>query len=203
MTSRETVYADRTIAAYRAHARTAIADWAAGRHPSAFLRRFAHALPGRGRILDYGCGIGRDLAWLARRGFRVEGMDGTLEFVLEARRRCPHTQIAHARFETWPIPAGRYDGIWCHAALIHVPPVVLRRRLEPLRDGLVPGGLLGLTLAWGRRKGIAPKDWIPGRYLAGYTTAEALALLKGWTVREGRVAAHDGRQGRWIQIIVQ
>lgn len=190
-----------TLAAYARRAGTAIADWRGIRSPSRFLRRFAAGLPPKARVLDYGCGIGLELAWLRRQGCRVEGVDGTPAFVTEARRRNPGVPIHEARFETWPMPAGRYDGIWGQAALIHVPPEELRRQLMKLRQGLRPGGLLGITLAWGRARGHTRYDWIPGRYLAAYSKAEAAALVRDWTVRELSVTSHDGRHGRWIHVL--
>ena len=200
-------YADRTIAAYRVHAGKASRNWArSGRRPSLFLRRFASELAAahqrRGAsILDYGCGTGVEAAWLRSRGFHVEGVDGTLEFVLEARRRCPGARIQHARFEGVPLPQQAYDAVWCNAALIHVPPEELRRQLEKLKQSVKSGGLLGLTLAWGRAKRFFPKDWIPGRYLAAYSKREAEALLRGWKLKSAAVASGDGRSGRWIQIL--
>ena len=195
-----TAYADRTIAAYRVHARKAARSWAKIK-PSRFLRRFAAELPPGGRILDYGCGTGVDMAWLRARGFRVEGIDGTLEFVLEARRRCPGARILYSRFETVLLQPARYDGIWCNAALIHVPPQELACQLEKIRKALKPGKLLGMTLAWGRAKRFLCGDWIPGRYLAAYAKGEAAALLCGWSGRRLAVTAGDGRAGRWIQIL--
>lgn len=194
---------DPTLAAYRRHAGAAIANWRRFRRPSAFLRRFAQRLPSGGLVLDYGCGIGTDLAWMRGRGLRVEGLDGTPAFVREARRRCPGVPVRLARFETAVLPGARYDGIWCHAALIHVAPDGLRRQVRRLRDALRPAGPLGITLAWGRRKGLTARDWLPGRYIAGYTLPEALAYFDGWAVRHAAVVSHDGRQGRWIQLVCE
>lgn len=195
-------YAERTIAAYRVHAEKAAGNWGRKKwKPSKFLRRFAAALPAGGRVLDYGCGTGVEMAWLKEQGFQVEGIDGTLEFVLEARARCPGAQVVHGRFETARLEAGRYDGIWCNAALIHVPPLEAVRQLEKLKAALRPGGLLGLTLAWGRIRGFLRRDWIPGRYLAAYSKLEAGELMKGWKVRWSGVVARDGRAGRWIQFL--
>jgi len=201
MSSPFLVYDDPTLAAYRRHAEKAIANWGRSPRPSRFLRRFAQALPPGGRVLDYGCGIGTDLAWLQRHRLRVEGLDGSQVFVREAQRRCPGVRIIHARFETARVPPARYHGIWCHAALIHVPPEALRQQLARLRQALRPGGLLGLTLAWGRRKGLTQRDWIPGRYIAAYTKVEALGVLRSWRILDCRVISHDGRTGRWIQIL--
>ena len=52
-----------------------------GRFPTAFV-------PG-GRVLDRGCGSGRDLAELGRQGFQPFGLDGTLEFVQLAQEFHP------------------------------------------------------------------------------------------------------------------
>jgi SAM-dependent methyltransferase len=199
--SKPRAYAERTIAAYRVHAEKAIREWGRRRKPSRFLKRFASLLPLGGRVLDYGCGTGEEMAWLRGRGFQVEGVEGALEFVLAARRRCPGIRILHARFERVPLPPARYDGVWCNAALIHVPPSELARQLEKLETALKPAGWLGLTLAWGRAKQFLRRDWIPGRYLAAYTQAEALALLKGWKVSWRKTMTGDGRSGRWIQIL--
>lgn len=196
-------YAERTIAAYRVHAGEAIRSWSRARMPSRFLRRFAGLLPPGGWVLDYGCGIGTDLAWLIWRGFRAEGIDGTLEFVDEARRRCPGAEVRHARFEAVRLQEGAYDGIWCSAALIHVPPEGLADQLEKLRQALKPGSWLALTLAWGQAKGFIRGDWIPGRYVAGYSKAEALKRLGGWVVQSANVVTGESRRGRWIHILAQ
>lgn len=197
------LYAERTIAAYRVHAGEAIRSWAKARTPSRFLRRFAGLLPPGGRVLDYGCGIGTDLAWLRRKGFQVEGIDGTLEFVEEARRRCPGAGIRHARFEGVRLQPGAYDGIWCSAALIHVPPEALAEQLGKLRAALKAGGRLGLTLAWGRKAGFIRGDWIPGRYVAGFRRDQAMERLGGWVVQSVSVVSGESRRGRWIQIFAQ
>lgn len=190
-----------TLIAYQRYAQKAIADWRKIRSPSRFLRRFADALPPRARVLDYGCGIGLELAWLRARGFLVEGLDGTPAFLREARRHNPGVRFTCARFETAALPAGRHNGLWCQAALIHVPPEELRRQLVKLRQGLTRGGLLGMTLAWGQARGLTQYDWIPGRYLAAYSKSEAAAFFAGWTIRHLAVTAHDGRHGRWIELL--
>lgn len=201
--SRAEAYADRTVAAYRMRAGEAARNWSRIRVSSPFLREFAGLLPPGARVLDYGCGTGQELAWLARRGFRAEGVDGTLEFVLRARKLCPQAKVLHARFEAVPLGREAYGGVWCNAALIHVPPEEMAAQLEKLRRALSPGGWLALTLAWGSKKGFLRRDWIPGRYMACYSRAETAALLEGWEVRSMKVVSKGGRRGRWIRLLAQ
>ena len=194
-------YSDRTVAAYRWKAEEAIRNWEKSWKPSRFLKRFAAALPPRGKVLDYGCGIGTDLAWLKGQGFGVEGIDGTAEFVEEARKRCPGVTVSLERFERVRLASRSRDGIWCNAALIHVPPETLKIELAKLGAALKAGGWLGLTLAWGSASGYSREDWIPGRYIVGYSKQALEPLFLGWKVRELRVTSGDTRKGRWIQVL--
>lgn len=195
--------ADATLAAYRYHAREVIRNWKRHPGPSKFLKRFAARMKPGQAVLDYGCGIGTDLAWFVRWGLRAEGVDGTFDFVQEARKRNPTVRVIHGRFEVVSLGVGRYDGVWCNAALIHVPPPVLRKELKKLAAALRPGGILGITLAWGRVRGEIPRDWIPGRYLCGFTKGEAARLFRGWAVERIAVVSGDGRAGRWIQLLAR
>ncbi len=194
-------YAERTIAAYRWKAGEAIANWGAFKRPSRFLKRFARALPGEGSVLDYGCGIGGDMAWLISQGFRVEGLDGVLEFVEEARKRCPGARVAHARFERIELAPERYDGVWANASLIHVPAEELVNQLKKLKAALKPGGVAGVTLAWGSARGFVEDSWIPGRFVIGYSKEKAAWFFRQWDVKELNVTSNTVRRGRWIEIL--
>ncbi len=57
--------------------------------PSALADRFAGAFTPGGRVLDIGCGSGRDLAELVRQGFQPYGIDSTAEFVQLAQQYHP------------------------------------------------------------------------------------------------------------------
>ncbi len=201
--SAERTFADRTLQAYGTYAGLAIENWEKNAKPSAFLRRFVRALPPRAHVLDYGCGIGTELAWMKGCGLAVEGIDGTAVFIKEARRRLKGVPLRCVKFEDAALSQQAYDGVWCNASLIHVPPREFADQLPKLQAALKPSGLLGMTLAWGNKKGFAENDWIPGRYIAGYTRTEAAHFFRQWAVRDLRVTTHDGRSGRWIQILAE
>ncbi len=195
-------YAERTIAAYRWKAGEAIENWGKFKRPSRLLARFAKGLPKGASVLDYGCGIGADMAWLQAQGFRVEGLDGVLEFVEETRRRCPGARVAHARFERIELPKRKFNGIWSNAALIHVPEEELQRQLNKLKGALKLGGLAGITLAWGSAKGFLEGDcWIPGRFVVGYSKNKAAWFFRDWDMKELNVTSNNVRKGRWIEIL--
>ncbi|MBX3187844.1 MAG: class I SAM-dependent methyltransferase [Labilithrix sp.] len=93
------------------------------------------------RILDFGCGPGRDVAYFSSLGHHVVGLDGAARFVEMARA---HTgcEILHQSFYRLSLGSSRFDGIFANASLFHVPQSELARVLGELREALAPRGVL-------------------------------------------------------------
>lgn len=93
------------------------------------------------RILDFGCGPGRDLVSFLERGHQPVGLDGTLAFVEMARRQSG-VEVWHQNFLALDLPSDDFDGVFANATLFHVPTSELGRVLAELRRCLRPGGVL-------------------------------------------------------------
>jgi SAM-dependent methyltransferase len=91
--------------------------------PSPLAHRFAESFSSEGRILDIGCGSGRDLAQLHKQGFRPYGVDGTEEFVQLAQILHPELKgrVVQGLLPDLPTPfGGEFDGVLCCAVLMHI-----------------------------------------------------------------------------------
>jgi len=111
------------------------------------------------RILDFGCGPGRDLKTFAALGHSVVGLEGAARFAEMAR--------AHSGCEVWQqdflrlaLPEAHFDGIFANASLFHVPAQELPRVLRELQATLKPGGVLFCSNPRGRDE----EGWNGGRY---------------------------------------
>lgn len=93
------------------------------------------------RLLDFGCGPGRDLVALSALGHRLTGLDGSAELVRMARAHSGCTVLEQSFFEL-DLGAARFDGVFANASLFHVPRALLPRVLGELQVSLVPGGVL-------------------------------------------------------------
>ena len=123
----------------------------------ALLRHLRGAPPLR--ILDFGCGPGRDLAAFRALGHEPIGLEGSLRLAAMARE--------HSGREVWvqdflalELPAGCFDGVFANASLFHVPRQELPRVLSELHAALKPGGVLFTSNPRGNNE----EGWNRGRY---------------------------------------
>jgi SAM-dependent methyltransferase len=76
------------------------------------------------RVLDLGCGSGRDLDALIQAGFDGFGVNGSPEMIREAIRHFPHL-AERIMVDELPllktITDHSYEGILCSAVLMHLP----------------------------------------------------------------------------------
>ncbi len=112
---------------------------------SAAARHFQEVFETGGRILDVGCGSGRDLHALVEAGFDAGGVDACEALLTEAKRRYPALADRLWR-DSLPnlgtIADATFDGILCWAVLMHLPAERLFDTLFHLRRVLRPGGRL-------------------------------------------------------------
>lgn len=111
------------------------------------------------RILDFGCGPGRDLRVITSRGHHAIGLDGASRFV-EMAREASGCEVWHQDFLALDLPAAAFDGIYANASLFHVPSQELPRVLAELRAALKTGGVLFTS----NPRGVNEEGWNRGRY---------------------------------------
>jgi SAM-dependent methyltransferase len=105
----------------------------------ALLRFIESAAPFR--ILDFGCGPGRDLKAFSARGHHAVGLEGAARFVEMARSYSGCT-VWQQDFLALELPRDYFDGVFANASLFHVPSQALPRVLAQLHATLKPGGVL-------------------------------------------------------------
>lgn len=111
--------------------------------PSAFLIAEIESLS-PGRALDVACGAGRNAVWLARRGWRVTGMDFS-EVALRAagelaRAAGVEVEWIEADAVTWTPPARAYDLVT--VMYLQVPAEERRAALAHAASAVQPGGTM-------------------------------------------------------------
>ncbi len=119
---------------------------------------FLHFVPRGGKILDFGCGSGRDSLYFKNKGYRVSALDGSEE-LCKLAREYTGLNVRCMNFEDFN-DKNCYDGVWACASLLHVDKSKMLDTLIRLRDSLKDSGHMFIALKNGEGVEITPD----GRY---------------------------------------
>ncbi|WP_435194913.1 class I SAM-dependent methyltransferase [Natronomonas sp. EA1] len=153
------------------------------------IEAFCGRLPPEPRVLDAGCGPGRDAAMLAARGCDVVGVDFARAPLHIARDECA-AELVQGDLRALPFRERRFDGIWACASLLHLPVADLTDTLAAFHDLLSPGGVLFVSVQRGRDEEhderVVQHEGEAGRYFRFHTAAAMEDHLReaGFTVEE-------------------
>jgi 2-polyprenyl-3-methyl-5-hydroxy-6-metoxy-1,4-benzoquinol methylase len=168
-------------------------------HP--IYQRFTRYLKPQATILDAGSGSGRDTKYFLEQGYMVVGMDASEEMV-KLSSAYTGQKTLHYTFETMPF-INAFDGIWCCASLVHIPPSDLVRTLRAVAGALKDHGVWFLSFMHGDFE-----QTRQGRYFHYLTETK----LKQYLGEVGNLEILDlcvspsceqGRDSEWIQCIVR
>lgn len=164
--------------------------------------RFLDKLQKEARILDFGCGSGRDTKYFLEQGYKVEAIDGSKEL---CRAASAYTGIVvkHMYFQQLE-EVEAYDGIWACSSILHLPKQELKSVLKKIEKALKSGGILYTSFKYGTFEGERN-----GRYFTDLTEEsfeELCKEIKGLQVEEQWITT-DVRPGRgeerWLNLIVR
>lgn len=152
-----------------------------------------------GRILDAGCGSGRDSRAFKMHGYSVVAIDASREMCKRASELLDQ-EVWQMRFEEIAFK-DEFNGIWACASLLHVSQEELPNILKKLREALVPNGVLYVSFKYG--EGPSTKG---ERTFSNFTEKTAKELLEKaeFDVKERGITT-DVRPGRndekWTNVI--
>ncbi len=195
---------DHTIDFYELNARQ-YAELTLGADLKELRSRFLEQLAPGARILDVGCGAGRDLRAFAEAGFDAEGIEPAHALAKIAREHsgCP---VRVTKIEQLDVrgPDAAFDGVWACASLLHLRRVELPHALRRIREALKESGSLFLSMQQGAGEWSAPD----GRFFCLYEENELATAMRRvglfahdvWLTGD---ALPDRSSIRWINILAR
>lgn len=106
-------------------------------------------LPSGARVLELGCGPGRNAVWLAQQGYEVDALDLSAEALRWGVERAAEADIrvnfVHSSIFEWDVPGTAYDLVFDSGCFHHLPP---HRRISYralLEQALAVGGYFCLS----------------------------------------------------------
>lgn len=164
---------------------------------------FLKYIPQGGKILDLGCGSGRDTKYFLEKGYDVVAVDGSIEMVKLSTeytgKKTLHMTFQEIDFEE------EFDGIWACASLLHVRRDEISSILYKIYRALKPNGVLYASFKYGDKE----EYRYDGRFFNYYdekSFSELIKKLGYFDILEISIT-NDVRKGKenekWLNVIVK
>ncbi len=154
------------------------------------------------KILDFGCGAGRDTKYFLEKGYDVDAVDGSIEL---CRRAGEYTgiKVQHMLFQDLNV-VEKYDGIWACASILHLTRSELIDVLSKISRALCNNGILYTSFKYGtfegERNGRYFIDLNEESFQSILANIPELELIEIWITGDVR----NGRgEERWLNLILK
>lgn len=166
---------------------------------SCLYERFLKYVPVGCRILDFGCGSGRDSKAFVDMGYQVSAIDGA-ENLCKLAREYVGIDVKCVDFSSF-CSDQKYDAIWACASLLHIPSTQLPTVIDKLKNALVDTGLMYMSFKSGDFEG--ERD---GRYYTDMTSdrfsnllVNGLRIVEEWYSED----VMKNRTNTWYNVILR
>ena len=163
--------------------------------------KFINALPGD-KILDLGCGSGRDTKYFLEIGLKVTAVDGSEELCKRASDYLG-IPVYHMLFQALALE-DEYNGIWACSSILHLPKDELRTVFYKMVTALKSSGVIYTSFKYGEFEGERN-----GRYFTDFTIelfSEFIKNIPDLKIEEQWIT-EDVRPGRrdekWLNLLLR
>lgn len=164
--------------------------------------KFLRYLEPGARILDFGCGSGRDTKYFLSRGYGVEATDGAAELVKMASEYT-QTDVKQMLFQDLNA-VERYDGIWACSSILHLKIDELEDVLRKMGRALVSNGIVYTSFKYGteesERNGRFFTDMTEDKMEKLLDKVDLFLIEDMWTTSDVRPGREDER---WLNMILR
>ena len=163
---------------------------------------FLQYVPDGGKILDFGCGSGRDTKYFLSKGYRVDAIDGS-EKLVEAASNYTGIEVRRMLFQELN-ECSKYDGIWACSSILHLSKEELVDVFGRMSAALKPEGIVYTSFKYGEFEG-----WRSGRYFTDFTEETFAEFVKNirtldveecWITNDVRP---DKGEEKWLNLILR
>jgi ubiquinone/menaquinone biosynthesis C-methylase UbiE len=170
---------------------------------------FSHIVPGK-KVIDIGCGAGRDAFVFVENNFDYLGIDASEGMVGVASNRVMSGEFRVMDFYHLDFPPETFDGFWAAASLLHIPKIKIAEVLKSIYPILKKGGAGFISVKEKKdfNEGFVKENKYGGsaRYFAFYTQGEFKIFLENAGFEVVKISTHpetDPQKTNWLCYFVK
>lgn len=152
------------------------------------------------KVLDLGCGPGRDLKYFSSK-YQVIGLEPSPALSLYAKNYSG-AQVIQSRIEDFRTTE-KFNGIWACASLLHIPSRDLAEVFQKIEGLLTEEGVLFASFKYGDFEGIRNDRYFTNmteESLSKVVNESSLNIKEMWVTRDLRETREDEK---WLNIIAK
>jgi ubiquinone/menaquinone biosynthesis C-methylase UbiE len=177
---------DQIAAEYSQKIKDLIADTWVGKFEQSLLDKFVHVITqikeDTHRVLDTGCGYGKDSYYLSRqKGFSATGLDYSAGMLAEARKAFPQVEFVQMDMRHLIFPDNTFSGVWANGCIYHVTKSDARTVFSEVQRVLKPSGVFSFNFKLGDGEILEQNPKSYGgkpRFYSYYQTGEMNDLIR-------------------------
>jgi len=155
------------------------------------------------KILDIGCGSGRDAEYFANKGLDVIGIDLSNRFIEISQAKVPKAKFIKMDMRNINFPVNSFDGIWSMASILHIPKLEVKDTIIKFREVLKTNGIIYISVKLGEGEKFVKRDRYKGleKFFAFYTESEMSDLLENCGFEIIKLSLYKvPKQATWIDV---
>ena len=154
------------------------------------------------RILDIGCGPGRDANYFSEKGFDVVGIDLSSELLRIAKENCPKAEFYLKDMRKLDFEPNSFDGIWACASLLHVPHKDAYQTLKGFNSVIKKGGLMFVCVLEGKGEKMEKNSTFQehSRFFAYYSNDSIESLIRSADFKIIKKDIEKNPRRAWINL---
>src|SRR3989338_2520616 len=167
------------------------------------LAKYVSLLPEKGKVLDAGCGAGRDSDYLAEEGLDVVSVDLSDGMIEEAKKN--NVNAINMDLLNLELSPESFDGVWCMATLADIPKTEANNFFNNMKKILKREGVLYIAVKEGDGESLIEKERYGNmpRFYAFYKKKELedLLLSNGFEIIELVQSNDEGTE--WLEVFAR
>ncbi len=162
--------------------------------------KFLSYLKPGNKILDFGCGSGRDTKYFLEKGFEVHAIDGSKTMCVFATK-FTGINVSQLNFLDFN-EKNQYNGIWACSSILHLDSEELLIVLKKIAAALKPNGIFYTSFKYGtfegERNGRFFNDMNEEKFHQFSKQIDYLKMYEKWITEDARA---DRKNEKWFNII--
>ena len=176
---------DQIALGYSQKIKELVSDTWVGKFEKSLLEKFINLIPttreNTTRILDIGCGYGKDTFYLSQqKGIIAVGLDYSAGMLAEAQKAFPEVNFVRMDMRSLSFPDNYFSGVWANGCIYHIPKKDIKLVLAEVRRVLKPSGVFSFNFKLGNGEQMEQNPKSYGgkpRFYSDYETEEMKGLI--------------------------